>query len=497
MFQLSRMKVVNRMEDNNETEETTNKNSHIRMKKFTFVMLIFLLVFSTAGITLIALGLGDEKAVNVVVPERKNFTKLYQAYDELEKKYFEDLNQDELVNGAINGMLNALEDPYSDYMTKEEASQFSESISSSFQGIGAEIQELNGNIVVVSPIKGSPAEKAGIRPKDKIIMVDEENIQGMSANEAVLLIRGKKGTKVALQIQRGEKEELIDVTITRDEIPINTVYAEMLENGVAKIQITSFSSHTDKDLEAALKEMEDKGMKSLIIDVRQNPGGLLDQAINISNLFVPKGKLLFQVAYKDGSKEEFPASGGQKIDVPTVMLIDRGSASASEILAAAFKESANIQLVGEKSFGKGTVQTTKDFKDGSNIKYTMAKWLTPNGNWIHEKGIEPDFAVALPAYAELSYIDPDKEFKKDSVANEVKSAKEMLKVLGFDPGTVDTHYDEKTVEAVKEFQQTVKLEPNGILQGESTAALMEKIREKILKDDPQVKKAIELLTKGK
>ncbi|MEK3886118.1 lmo1851 family serine protease [Bacillus sp. FSL K6-3431] len=485
------------MVDNNDTEETESKIGYIHMKKFKFVMLIFLLIFSTAGITLIALGLGDEKAVNVTGQERKNFTKLYQAYDELEKSYFQDLNQEDLVNGAIDGMLNALEDPYSDYMTKKEASQFSESISSSFQGIGAEIQELSGYIVVVSPIKGSPAEKAGIRPKDKIITVDGKSIQGMSANEAVLLIRGEKGTKVNLQIQRGEKTEPLDITITRDEIPINTVYAEMMEDGVAKIQITSFSSHTDKDLAAALNDMEEKGMKSLIIDVRQNPGGLLDQAVNISNLFVPKGKLLFQVAYKDGTVEEFVAKDGKKIDVPTVMLIDKGSASASEILAGAVSESANIKLVGEKSFGKGTVQTTKEFTDKSNMKYTMAKWLTPNGNWIHEKGIEPDFVEKLPAYAELSYIDPDKELKKDTVANEVKSAEEMLKVLGFNPGNVDTNYDDKTVQAVKEFQTSVKLDPNGVLQGESTVALMEKIRDMIVKNDPQVKKAFELLTKDK
>lgn len=488
------MKVVKAMEEEKNHETTpSEERKYMKIKKFTFVMLVFVLVFGSAAGTLLALSFGDEKAVSVGIQERKEFDKLYNAYDELEKKYFKDVNQEQLVNGAIDGMVKALEDPYSDYMTKEESEQFHESISSSFQGIGAEIQEQNGNIVVVSPIKGSPAEKAGIKPNDKIIAVDDKNIQGMSANEAVLLIRGEKGTKVTLTIQRAGQDNQIKMTITRDEIPINTVYAEMLENGVAKIQITSFSRHTDKDLMGALKEMKDKGMTSLIVDLRQNPGGLLDQAIDISNLFVPKGENLFQVEYRDGTKEEYVAKDGTKINIPTVVLIDGGSASASEILAAAVKESANISLIGEKSFGKGTVQTTKEFKDDSNLKYTMAKWLTPKGNWIHEKGIEPDYKVPMPEYAELTYINPESELKEETVSSEVNAAEEMLSVLGYHPGKVDSHYDSETASAVQAFQKDENLEITGVLHGDSTVALMKQIRSHLQKNDPQVKKAVEIL----
>lgn len=489
------MKVVNGMEEENkEVTSSTDQQHYIKMKKFKFVMLIFILVFSTAGVTLAALSFGDEKAVNVGMQDRNEFNKLYKAYDELEKKYFKEVDTEKLIDGAIDGMVKALDDPYSDYMTKEENEQFQESIGASFQGIGAEIQEQNGNIIVVSPIKGSPAEKAGIKPNDKIIAVDDKNIQGMSANEAVLLIRGEKGTKVTLSIQRGDSSEPLELTITRDEIPINTVYSEMLEDGVAKIQITSFSRHTDKDLTVALKEMESKGMKSLIIDLRHNPGGLLDQAVTISNLFVPKGKLLFQVEYRDGSVEKFIAKEGKKIDIPTVVLIDEGSASASEILAAAVRESSNIPLIGETSFGKGTVQTAEEFKDKSNIKYTMAKWLTPNGNWIHEKGIEPDYKESLPDYATLPFIDPEVELKESSMSEEVKAAEEMLKVIGYNPGKVDALFDEDTKTAVKEFQQDVEIEATGILSGETTRALMNKLRDHMLENDPQVKKAIEVLS---
>ena len=179
---------------NNESKEN-NSSGFIQIRKFQFVMLIFFLVFATAGITTFALAFGDEKAVNVGVPERSEFQKLFEAYDALNNEYYKDLEQDDLVNGAINGMLESLEDPYSDYMNEEEAKRFEESITSSFEGIGAEIQEKDGHIMIVSPIKGSPAEKAGLRPNDKILEVDGESIQGLSVTDAVLKIRGEKGDR--------------------------------------------------------------------------------------------------------------------------------------------------------------------------------------------------------------------------------------------------------------------------------------------------------------
>jgi carboxyl-terminal processing protease len=482
-------------EDQNRVNDSPS-NGFFQIKKFTFIMIIFLTVFLTAAVTIVALSFGDDKAANVGIQERKEFQKLYEAYDQIKKAYFENINEEKLINGAIDGMVKSLDDPYSDYMTKKESEMFHDSITSSFEGIGAEIQELNGSIVVVSPIKGSPAEKAGLKPNDKIIEVDGKSVQGMSANEAVLLIRGKKGTKVTLSILRGDSEDPIKMTITRDKIPIHTVYSEMLGDGIAKIQITSFSTHTDQELEKALKELEEKNMKGLILDLRKNPGGLLEQAISISNLFVPEGKLLFQVANKDGKVEKYVAEDGKKVSVPTIILIDEGSASASEILAAAASESAHIPLVGKTSFGKGTVQATKEFQDGSNLKYTMAKWLTPKGNWIHEKGIEPDYPVSMPKYAELPYINPDHKLKEDTASSEVNAAEQILKELGYDPGKVDSYFDSDTAEAVKQFQRENDLEATGVLTGETTVTLMNQIQKHLQKNDPQLKKAEKLLKAG-
>jgi carboxyl-terminal processing protease len=498
------MKVVKALEDEKMAKEkvedtnieqgqvSENKSGYIRLKKFHFIMLLFLVVFLSAGITTFALAFGDEKVVTVGT-ERQEFNKLYEAFDTLKSGYYKEIDQKKVINGAINGMVESLDDPYSDYMSNEEAENFHGSISSSFQGIGAEIQEKDGHIVIVSPIKGSPAEKAGLKPNDMILSVNGKSLQGMNSTQAVTLIRGKKGTKVELSIQRPGTDAPITVPIIRDEIPIETVYGEMVGDGIAKVQITSFSSNTSKELVEKLNELQGKGMKGLVLDLRQNPGGLLDQAISISSMFVPKGKLILKVEDRNGKIKEYPSQNEGNPNLPLVVLIDKGSASASEILAGAVKESAGVKLVGEKSFGKGTVQTASDFEDGSNLKFTTAKWLTPNGNWIHKKGINPDVAVALPAYASLTIINPDKELKQSSSGTEVQNAQKMLKAVGFDPGRTDGFFDKKTKEAVTAFQKAQKLPVNGVLKGDSTMKLMELLREKIKNSDTQLQEAIKVL----
>ncbi|MDW0109575.1 lmo1851 family serine protease [Sporosarcina aquimarina] len=479
-----------------EPERQPSHNRYFRIKPFSFVMLIFTLVILTAGITFFALTFGDDKVVEVVSPqktERQEFQKLYDAYDEIKKNYFEDIDDKAVLDGAINGMVDSLDDPYSDYLNTEETENLMENISSSFQGIGAEIQEADGYIKVVSPIKNSPAEKEGLLPNDLIQEVDGKSIQGMSSSEAVMLIRGEKGTTVTLTIKRGEKAEPFQVKIKRDDIPIETVYAEMLDGGIAHIRMTTFSEHTYDELLTALDDMEAKGMKGLVLDVRQNPGGVLDGAMKISDLFVEKGKTVLQTEEKGKKAILYPASGGRKVEVPVALVVDDGSASASEILAGALKESSDIPIVGIKTFGKGTVQSPKDLKDGSNLKITTAKWLTPDGNWIHKKGIEPDVKVDYPSYAMLPFLDPSEELKDGNVSSNTQPAKEMLKAVGYDPGKIDGLYDEKTIEAVKKLQKDLKLEETGVLTGDTTIGLMNKLREKIEKDDPQLLKAKEVV----
>jgi carboxyl-terminal processing protease len=493
------MKVVKaleneKMEQKNVDKEqmTENKSGYIRLKKFHFIMLLFFLVFISAGITTVALSFGKGKVVTVG-NDRPEFNKFYDAFDTLKNGYYKKVNQQKLINGAINGMVEALDDPFSSYMSKDEANNFKSSISSSFEGIGAEIQEKDSHIVIVSPIKGSPAEKAGLKPNDIILSVNGKSLQGMNSTQAVTLIRGKKGTKVVLSIQRPGLTSPMTISIVRDQIPVETVYGDMVGNGIAKVQITSFSSNTANELVKTLNDLQKKGMKGLVLDLRQNPGGLLDQAVDISSMFVPKGKVVVKEQDRNGKITAIYSKNSGTPTLPLVVLIDGGSASASEILSAAVKESAGVPLVGEKSFGKGTVQTAVDFSDGSNLKYTIAKWLTPDGNWIHKKGIKPDVTVALPDYASLPIINPDKALSLSTASTDVQTAQKMLKALGYDPGREDGFFDEKTKAAVIAFQKAQKLPADGVLKGDSTLKLMDLIRAKIQANDTQLQKAIEVL----
>lgn len=474
--------------------EAEYQTGYVKIRKFPFIMLLLLTVILTAGVTLFAYSIVSKKEVNIT-QDHKGFEKLYAAYDMLQTDYYKKIDQQKLVNGAINGMFQSLEDPYSTYMNEQQAQKLNQSISSSFEGIGAEITEKDGFILIVTPIKGSPAEKAGLKPNDKVLAVDGKSLQGVSSSDAVNMIRGKKGTKVELTIQRVGVEGTTKVPIIRDTIPIETVYGEMMGDGIGKVQITSFSQNTTKELVKVLNDLQKQGMKGIVLDIRQNPGGLLNQAQDIASLFVPDGKVILKVQDRNGNIKEYTSSNKDNPKIPLVVVIDKGSASASEILAGAVHESAGVTLVGEKSFGKGTVQSVEDFKDGSNVKFTTAKWLTPNGNWIHGKGIKPDIEVALPSYAQLSVINPDTQLKLSSASNDVKTAQEMLKAVGFDPGRVDGFFDEGTKNAVIAFQKQENLEANGVISGKTTITLMERLRDKIMKNDPQIQKAAEVLKK--
>ncbi|OCS90826.1 S41 family peptidase [Caryophanon latum] len=466
----------------------------IRIKPFTFIMFTFLTILLTAGLTLFALTFGEEKIVEVKVPvEREEFSKLYDAYDELNEKYYKDLDPEKTVQGAIDGLFTSLEDPYSDYMDATESEQFNADLSSSFEGIGAEIQAANGYIKVVSPIKNSPAERAGMLPEDLILEVDGQSLQGYTASEAVLLIRGEKGTTVTLKVQREGVDAPIDVTIERAEIPVETVYGELLDGGVAHLQITSFSDETYNELVTYLEQYEKEGMTSIVLDVRQNPGGYLHIASNIANLFVPAGENILQTEEKNKPAEALKATSGKKYDVPVAVLIDNGSASASEILAAALLETINAPVVGKTSFGKGTMQAAESMDDGSTLKFTTGKWLTPKGNWVNETGITPTVEVDYPEYASLPYISPEIELKEGMISEEVKTVEQMLQALGYEVGELDGAFDNTLEAAVKEFQQQAQLEPTGVLTGDATTALMTALRDQLDEDDRQLKAAIDVL----
>lgn len=421
-----------------------------------------------------------------------DLTKASSVYAMLQKGYYKAVDPQTVVNGAIDGMLKSLNDPYSVYMPPVDSKSFQETLSSSFEGIGAEINEVNGHIVVTSPIHGSPSEKAGLKPNDIIAAANGTSLAGMKATDAVKLIRGPKGTTVKLTIQRPGMDTPFDVTITRDTIPLETVSSKLVNGQIGLIRIDQESERTAEELQSALQQMKSQGAKGLILDLRGNPGGLLNVAVDMAQNFVPNGKTIVSIRYRDG-KEEVYRSKGHASDVPVVVLVDKGSASAAEILAGALQESAGVKLIGDTTFGKGVVQTTVDLGDGSLVKYTEAEWLTPAGHQIHKVGIKPDFAVQLPDYAGLPYLSVDKEYKPGEYAPAVEMAQKMLKALGNDPGRVDGYVDAATSQALKTFQAANGLPQSGTLTPVTGDKIDAMLQQKVDQNDTQLTKAEDVL----
>ncbi|MGM9987342.1 MAG: S41 family peptidase [Bacillaceae bacterium] len=440
-----------------------------------------------------------EEAANVKMQD-EDMKKFEQAFGMISNNYVQKVKDDKLVEGAIKGMLETLDDPYSVYMDKKTMEQFQQSLDSSFEGIGAEVSKEDEVLKVVSPIKDSPAQKAGLKPNDQILKVDGKSIEGLSQYEAVLKIRGEKGSTVTLTVKRPGVDELLTFKIVRDTIPQFTVFSEMKkENGkdIGYLHITSFSEDTAKEFKEHLGKLESQGIKGLIIDVRGNPGGYLDSVKDILNELVVSKKPIVQVENRNGTRDKQYSNNKTKKEYPITVLIDNGSASASEILAGALNETMDIPLVGEKTFGKGSVQQALPLADGSSIKLTLFKWLTPDGNWINKKGIEATTEVKQPAYYNALPIDVKEPLKYDDNNAQVKNAQVMLDGLGYKPGRTDGYFSKETENAVKAFQQQNNVSSTGVIDKKTAEILQAKLVEKIRsgKDDVQLQKALELTAK--
>ena len=425
-----------------------------------------------------------------------DLNKLQTTYQIINKKFLHDIDKRKLIDGAIQGMLSTLDDPYTVYMDPEQTGEFEQEVDAFFTGIGAEVSLENGNVVVVAPIKGSPAEKAGIRARDLILAVNGESLAGLTLTEAVEKIRGPKGTQAKLQIKRDNQEKPIELILVRDEIDLETVFSEMLEGGIGKIEIRQFSVHTVSSFREQLADLEKQGFKGLIIDVRNNPGGYLEGVAHVLYTLIPKGQTLLMTEDRDG-KREVLASEGPGRSYPISVLINEGSASASEILAAAVQQSAGGKAIGVNSYGKGTVQSqySEAYGDGSVLKLSIAKWLTPNGSWIHEIGVQPDIVVQQPDYFYVAPINREKVWKQDDMGEDVKNLQLMLKALGFAPDRLDGYFSEQTAEALKKFQEKGNLNITGELDVKTIDQLELDVIELLLKpeNDAQLQAAVQYM----
>jgi carboxyl-terminal processing protease len=428
---------------------------------------------------------------------RDQLLKLARTYQLIDTRFYKEVDSEKVIDGAIEGMLRALDDPYSVYMDAVESEQFTDAVlESTFSGIGAEVSMEDGKVVVVSPIKGSPAERAGVRSRDVILSVNDETLEGLTLNEAVMKIRGPKGTKANLLIQREGAQQPIEIVVVRDDIDVETVYARMLEDNIGYIEVRQFAQNTAVRFLEELASLEKQGIRGLIIDVRNNPGGVLETVIAMAEPFVPQGKTIVQVENRAGERTGTVSmqEGGGK-NYPVAVLINGGSASASEILAAAVRESGGGTLIGEKTFGKGLVQSTFDsgVADGSSIKLTIAKWLTPEGNYIQGTGIEPDLQVSLPEYYQVAPMSKQEELGPGDLNDNIRFMQIMLDGLGFAVDRKDGYYSKATEQAVRQFQSKHELPVTGRADVATQTAIEQALIQKMIdpKNDLQLNRAIE------
>ncbi|VAW35956.1 Carboxyl-terminal protease [hydrothermal vent metagenome] len=326
----------------------------------------------------------------------KSLEKFADVINLLEKDYVEPINPDKLIQGAIKGMIASL-DPHSSYMTAENFKDLQIETNGSFSGIGIEITIKNGGLVIVSPIEGTPAYQQGLKAGDRIIKINGIYTKDMDMMAAVKLLRGKRGTKVTISIYRRGWPKLRKFTITRDVIPLHSVKSKILEPGYAYLRITSFQAKTTKDTLRALKKLSKQGpLKGLILDLRNNPGGLLDQATGIADIFMDKGIIVSTKGRLADQNMVYRAhQGAVSYDFPIIVLINGGSASASEIVAGALQDSRRALILGVQSFGKGSVQTVFPLNNGAGLRLTTARYYTPSGRSIQAKGVTPDIIVPL------------------------------------------------------------------------------------------------------
>lgn len=330
----------------------------------------------------------------------------------IKSKYIDDVDTEKLIEGAIKGMVEALGDPYSVYMNQSEFRDFITALDGSFGGVGIvlSVDENTGEIIVVSPIEGTPAYKAGILPRDVIVKVDDVDLTGKSLDDAVRLLRGKKGTQVTVYVKRGDEQELLEFQLTRDDIRVTTVNYEVLDDNIGYIKITSFDSKTYDEFKSALDSLINKGIKGLILDLRNNPGGSLYESVLIADEILGEGIIVYTEDRNKNRLEEY-YSDGDKISVPLVVLINENSASAAEIVAGAVKDHKAGILVGTKTFGKGSVQEIQPFENKTGMKLTIAKYYMPSGRCIDGIGIEPDIEVELDKETSIFNVPREKDLQ--------------------------------------------------------------------------------------
>jgi carboxyl-terminal processing protease len=369
-----------------------------RIKKLSFILIILILILS-------AYKFGYERALAETSAGKffsvQNLLMFLKAWELINKNFVEPqkIDADKAMFEATRGLLRSLDDPYSDLLSEKQKKLFEEDLSGSFGGVGMEIGIRKGVLTVIAPLEGTPAERAGLKAGDKILKINGEQTENMSLEEAVSKIRGEPGTKVTLTIFRNEWLEPKDFEITREVISVPIVKSKFISSNIGYIKINSFGAKTYSEFVNVYRDLKTRGANKFIIDLRNNPGGYLEMAIKMSELFLDRGKIILKEVKRNEGTKTIVSEGPGMIKEKIVILINQGSASASEIFAGALRDNLGVKLIGEKSFGKGSVQQIFSL-NGNLLKLTIAYWLTPNGTKIEGNGLKPDIEVKEPSEAE-------------------------------------------------------------------------------------------------
>lgn len=327
-----------------------------------------------------------------------DFGTFWQAWQLINSEYLNNtkISDTEKVHGAINGLTEALKDPYSTFFDPQDNQKFQQDIQGNFGGIGAEIGAKNSQILIIAPLKDTPASRAGLQASDKILKINGTSTEGMTIDQAVNLIRGPAGTPVTLTILRASWDAPKDIKITRAIISAPTLDYEMKDGNIAYVQLYSFNANAESLFYKAMLAALSKNAQGVVLDLRNDPGGYLDVAVDLAGWFVPRGKPVVKEVFRNGDEQKFTASGNEAlVHMPVVVLVNSGSASAAEILAGTLRDNRQAKLVGEQSFGKGTVQQLEELNDGSSLKLTIAHWVLPSGTVFENGGLKPDIEVKL------------------------------------------------------------------------------------------------------
>ena len=472
------------VEPNNSHQKKTTKNKKKHLPKYAQFLL--------TGIAGAAIGAGLTFGIMEVKELKSPFYQVEKVYEQLQGSYYKKVSSQTLRQGAINGMLDSLNDPFSEGLSGANQEQVNNILEgSTFGGVGIQMAVRNNKVVVDSIVANSPASKSTIKPGDEIMAVDNKKVSAAQFTKVTSLVRGKVGTKVTLKLKRANST--FNVTLKRAKISQSSL-TKRTEGNATIITITQFDVNTAKDLKSALKSINTQKFPKLIIDLQDNPGGEMNAALKSASYFLPNKKIIMQ--YKDRKEKEVirsdkKLSGGFHTSLKPIILINGNTASASEIFTAALVQNHCGVSVGQTSYGKGTVQQVGQTED-SEYKYTVAKWLTPNGTWINQKGLKPTYPVSESPLAKLPQFQSMSILKKSMTGVDVATLQQYLTALGYLPKHVTGVFDDETKNAVIKFQKEHNLTTDGIVNGQVQAQLYLAVAQKLQDDNPVLKKALSL-----